>query len=457
MRDDGHVLRKSSDFGKVKIFLVFDGFFYYNLTNCKSLGGADRRAIHVLLYASHRYLTKASDFPKGEGVFEQPSEKWRAMMRKLFVCLTMGSLLLGAAENVFADGAVIRVQGKLVLIDTDKGVGGIGDVQPVYRLTAGGWQKIGEVQIVKFAKGKAAGRIVQQKGGSPIAVNDIVKVEAPASPATPGTQAAVSTTPVAIPGSHSLALGIALPYNQIGGDFDGTRIARESGSILTEAPYYVPKLTKNVGVMGWVALGFPENVRPLSALRIGYLYSQHKGTWQDPEEIFRRRYLDVQDEGSVEGITVHYHKISVNAMFDLYKTNRFKLMPTLGVDWEIMRLKNVTIDYIVTDPYSAEEMSPLATAVLGPEKTQNTYYGSSPNRWLYNYVMGVDIGLDAAYYFSYELALDVGLRYNIYSNILPLDGKVYSEDGSTAESLKTNAFSVFFGFSYALDLYRLMK
>ncbi len=381
------------------------------------------------------------------------SEKWRAMMRKLFVCLLMGSLLLGTVQSVFADGAIIKVQRNLVLIDTDKGVGAIGDLQPVYRLTAGGWEKIGEVQIVKFARGKAAGRIVRQKSGSPIAVSDIVKVEAPTTTLKP---AAESQPKVTLAGTPALALGVAMPYNQITGDFDGTRIVRKSGEIVSEAPLYIPKFTKNVGVMGWVTLGFKENVKPLSSLRISYMYSQHKGTWQNPEGIFQRRYLDDRGQGEVEGITLHYHKISVDAMFDLYKTSRFRLMPAIGLTWEIMRMNNATIDYI-DDGSSYSDPSPFGSAVIGSGQPRESYYGKSPNQWLFNYVMGAQIGLDMAYYFSYELAFDAGLRYSIYSNVLPVDGVVYSDDGSMTKSLKTNSFSIFFGFAYGLDLYRLLK
>ncbi|HDQ45950.1 MAG TPA: hypothetical protein ENN17_10720 [bacterium] len=373
-------------------------------------------------------------------------------MKKLFVCLLTGFILQGAVQDVIADGAIIKVQNDLVLIDTDQGVGKIGDVLPVYRLTASGWENVGDVEIVKFAQGRAAGRIVRQRRGMAVALNDIVKLEHVEKP-TPSTPVR-PRTPVE-PRSPSLSIGIGLPYNQIGGDFDGVRVARQSGKIAGNAPFFVPDFSGYAGILGWIEFGFTENLRPLGSMRVSYTYSQHRGSWKGPENVFFREYRPNQEQESLDGIKTHYHKLSINALFDLYRANGFRLMPALGIHWEIMRLKNVAIHYI--DPGSPyADPHPFAAVVMGPEQIYD-YRGNSPNQWLYNYVMGVDIGFDVAYQISYELGFDVGLRYNLLSNVLPVDGRVYAEDGSVTDRLKTNTLSIFAGFSYTLDLYRLMK
>lgn len=432
---------------KVQFFLVFDGFFYYNL-KINSLRGSrssgQRGLFSCFPSVSYRFLKLNDEF------FKQPISDWRVSMKKLFTFILMGLLLIGQTTTVRADGAVTKVQRNLVLLDTDRGVGNIGDVVPVFRLTSEGWQRVGEVKIVKFGRGRSAARIVRQQSGNPITINDVVKTQAPEqslkTPVQSGMTSPVSSTP-------KLSIGIGLPYTQIGGDFDGLRIARASDLVASEAPFFVPDVSSNFGVAGWAQFGFGERMQPFSGIRAGYMFSMHQGTWKDTVGLFRRNYLTDAERSGVEGMKLQYHKIFLNAMFEIYKTNRFKIIPAIGLNWEILRFKNVVIDAVETDHYA--ERSPFVSDVFGEDTDR--YFGISPNKWLYNYVFGVEIGLDFSYSFSYELALDLGLRYTVYNDVLPVKGAVYRREGNAAQSLSTNSFNVFLGLCYSLDLVRLMR
>lgn len=115
----------------------------------------------------------------------------------------------------------------------------------------------------------------------------------------------------------------------------------------------------------------------------------------------------------------------------------------------------MVISEVVENSYDTPPVDPFGSAVFGPEPVR--YFGVSPNKWLYNYVFGVEIGLDLKYAFNDYLALDVGTRLTVYNDVLPVKGKVYKRDGTVSESLTTSSLNVFVGLSYSLDLVRLMR
>ena len=70
---------------------------------------------------------------------------------------------------------VIKVTTKLVLIDTDTGIGKISDIIKISRLVNNEMIDIGTVKIVMFKDGKTAAEIIDKKEGFTINVGDFVK------------------------------------------------------------------------------------------------------------------------------------------------------------------------------------------------------------------------------------------------------------------------------------------
>lgn len=64
-----------------------------------------------------------------------------------------------------------------ILIDTDKGLGGIGDTISVFRITEGSLETIGTVTIVRFSRGMTAAKVLQE-GARKIGKNDFVSTPA---------------------------------------------------------------------------------------------------------------------------------------------------------------------------------------------------------------------------------------------------------------------------------------
>ncbi|NQT26623.1 hypothetical protein HQ585_14810 [candidate division KSB1 bacterium] len=360
-------------------------------------------------------------------------------MRNRFISLILVFCVFCVIQAGFADGRVIRFAGRYVLIDTDVGIGKVGDKVKVYRLTPeDGLVEIGQVKLIKFANGKAAGRILNTRRGANLQLEDIVK--------PPALMSGVETT-------RCISAGIALPYTSLGGDFDGTKIARESDAPSNAAPFYVPETESHVGIKGWLQTGIGDNAARIEGLRASYQYSRHDGTWADPQDLFLRRYLEGEDLGSVQGIRLQYHKATFSALFNMYHNERIQILPNIGLTWEIVQLQNALIDRVEDNEYG--ENNPQVTSILG-EGTES-YYGSSPNRWLSTSVLGIEIGCDALYFINPNLAVDIGLQYNIYSNLIGKSGQVIQQDGSIGSSLSMNAFNVSVGLAYYLNLDKFIQ
>lgn len=360
-------------------------------------------------------------------------------MRKRFISVIFIFCILVASTAGFTEGRIIRFAGQYCLIDTNVGIGEVGGKVKAYRLTAEeGLVEVGTLRLVKFANGRAAARILKTKPGMNLQVDDIVR------PIPPGI--GVSTT-------QSISAGIAVPYTSLGGDFTGTKIARESDSPVQDAPFYVPDAESHIGIKGWLQTGVGENTFRLEGLRASYQYSRHDGSWADPQGDFKRRYLGDDGTASVQNIRLQYHKATVSALFNLYHNERFQLLPGLGLTWEIIQLQNALIDRVEYDEYG--EDNPQVVAVTGGE--EESYYGSSPHRWLSTSVLGVEIGCDALYFFNPNLAMDLGLQYNVYSNLIGDSGEVIQQDGSVDSSLSMHAFNVSLGLAYYLNLDMLIR
>lgn len=69
---------------------------------------------------------------------------------------------------------VVRIVKNYVLIDTDRGIGALGDRIRIHRSTDGGLFEVGVVELVRFQNGLAAGKIVEQRGSARIRVGDVV-------------------------------------------------------------------------------------------------------------------------------------------------------------------------------------------------------------------------------------------------------------------------------------------
>lgn len=360
-------------------------------------------------------------------------------MRNRFISL-MGILcILFAIQSGFADGRIIRLAGKYVLIDTDVGIGKIGDKVHVYRLTAeDGLVEVGQLKLVKFSNGKAAARILKIKQGINLEVEDIVRHPEPIN--------AIETT-------RTVSAGIAVPYTSLGGDFNGTKIARESDLPSSSAPFYVPDAESHAGIKAWLQTGVGENTARLEGLRLSFQYSKHDGSWADPEDYFKRRYFDGSDAGGVEGIRLQYYKTTFSALFNLYHNERLQILPGVGLTWEIIQLQNALIDYINYDDYG-EDNAQVISAAGGEDQS---YYGSSTYRWLSTSLLGIEIGCDALYFINPNLAVDLGLQYNVYSNLIGKSGQVIQQDGSIGSSLNMNAFNVSAGLAYYLNLDMLFR
>jgi hypothetical protein len=367
--------------------------------------------------------------------------KWRLIMRRHFISVILVVCVLFAVQTGFADGRIIKFAGRYVLIDTDVGIGKVGDKLNAYRLTAeDGLVEIGQLRLVKLANGKAAARIVKTKQGANLQIDDIVK------PPELMSGGDVETT-------RSISAGVALPYTSLGGDFNGTKIARESDMPSNAAPFYVPDAESRLGIKGWLQFGVGDNSIHLEGLRGSYQYSRHEGTWADPQGLFQRRYLEDDGFGSVENIHMQYHKATFSALFNLYHNERIQILPGIGISWEVIQLQNALIDRVEHSEYG--EDNPQVISISGGEI--ESYSGSSPNRWLWTSVMGIDIGCDALYFINQTLALDVGLQYNVYSNLIGKSGQVIQEDGSIGSSLSMNAFNVSVGLAYYLNLDMLIR
>ncbi len=78
-----------------------------------------------------------------------------------------------AATPLFGQ-KIIKVISGYVLIDRDAGLGQGGDRLTVYRYEDGRLNAVGTVEIVTFQKGKTAAKILSQKRGRTIAVDDYV-------------------------------------------------------------------------------------------------------------------------------------------------------------------------------------------------------------------------------------------------------------------------------------------
>ena len=365
--------------------------------------------------------------------------KWRLIMRVRFISFILIFCLLLSIQGGFADGRIIRFAGRYCLIDTDVGIGKIGDKAKVYRLTAqNGLVEVGEIRLVKFANGKAAGRILKTRRGANLEVEDIVK--------PPPLTSNVETT-------RCISAGIAVPYASLSGDFDGTKIARESDSPMYDAPFYVPEIKSHMGIKGWIQTGIGDNSARLEGLRLSYQYSWHDGSWTNPQGKFKRGYLGDEGLQEISNIRMQYHKATFSGLFNLYHNERIQILPSIGLSWEIVQLQNALIDRVEFYEYGEENPQVITITDNGEYEP---YYSSSPHRWLSTSVLGVDLGCDALYFFRPNLALDLGLQYNVYSNLIGGSGQVIQADGSVQNSLGMHAFNISIGLAYFLDMDKLI-
>jgi len=84
-------------------------------------------------------------------------------------------VLLLLSQSVFAQ-TIIRVSPRYVLIDTDIGIGNIGDEVIIYRLINGENIPVGCVKIVKMQNGRTAAKIVEESKGYKIKKMDFIQV-----------------------------------------------------------------------------------------------------------------------------------------------------------------------------------------------------------------------------------------------------------------------------------------
>ncbi|MDZ7333044.1 MAG: hypothetical protein ONB13_01130 [candidate division KSB1 bacterium] len=112
--------------------------------------------------------------------------------RKLFLFL----FVLVMCNNVQAQQIIKIVKQYVLIKDLDESSGlSIGDHVSVYRDQGSGHpKKIGEIQIVKFVKGKCAAKIISQNTRNPIVIGDFISLSGD-SEATTSSKGPISSDP----------------------------------------------------------------------------------------------------------------------------------------------------------------------------------------------------------------------------------------------------------------------
>lgn len=82
-------------------------------------------------------------------------------------------LILTLASSAYSQ-KIIRVAKDLVLIDTDQGIGRVGDERAVYRLVDSKVREIGTLQLLRFQNGRAAARIIHLDRKFNIKIGDLL-------------------------------------------------------------------------------------------------------------------------------------------------------------------------------------------------------------------------------------------------------------------------------------------
>ena len=97
-------------------------------------------------------------------------------MKRLICICCCAMVLMFSVQPAFGAGRIIKRVSNYVLIDTDQGVGGVGNVLMVYRDLFNETQRTGSVRIVRFKSGQTAAKIIEETVGLNIEVGDYVKV-----------------------------------------------------------------------------------------------------------------------------------------------------------------------------------------------------------------------------------------------------------------------------------------
>jgi len=95
-------------------------------------------------------------------------------MKKQFIIISFLFVSLFSAGNVYCDGKVIKVASLYFLIDTDSGIGKIGDKIFLKRSVGSEIVNVCTARLVKFQDGKAAAKVIFYSPGMTVRIGDFV-------------------------------------------------------------------------------------------------------------------------------------------------------------------------------------------------------------------------------------------------------------------------------------------
>ncbi|MBN2416415.1 hypothetical protein JXO52_11265 [bacterium] len=187
-------------------------------------------------------------------------------MKTLFSVIA-GVLFLSAISAPVSAQLVAKRADAYILIDTDSGLGGIGDTIPVYRISGGGVVTVGTVRIVRFARGMTAAKVVQETSPG-IRKNDFVS--------TPATRSYIAGMGQSAPGEREGTIllrnrgyALALGDRSLGKPGDLFTVAR----ILDNALLEVGRVRIVKFVDGKAALKIVEEYAPYRISKDDFLQS----------------------------------------------------------------------------------------------------------------------------------------------------------------------------------------
>lgn len=236
----------------------------------------------------------------------------------------------------------------------------------------------------------------------------------------------------------SILLGISggVLYTSINGDFTGTKLAYND-YIPFSGPtdfYFIPKTTPAFGFHLSLSLEFPS-----FSLSLGFLRSEHNGSWSEHRGVLQRTYLEGNDIYENKMINIDYNKIFFDFKYNFKVTNSFIVKPIISLARESILLENVIIDKIITS-----------------DDSYKTYKIDGYNQNL-NSLLSFDLGLEFSYFITRSISIYLSSRYTVYGNLLNSDlidvfpGGVIDGDGNKEDDLISNSLNIFIGFQFLLN------
>lgn len=155
-------------------------------------------------------------------------------MKKSVWIYRVAIVLLLNTQLVFGHGKVIKRVSNYVLIDTDQGIGAIGDVHDVFRDLFNETQRTGSVEIVRFKNGQAAAKIRNETMGLQIEVGDYIRIYQDETDIMNDLFGETGST-VKQSTKKSLRRRIGLSYDMIYGPLPGVTMIPDKGRVIVGA------------------------------------------------------------------------------------------------------------------------------------------------------------------------------------------------------------------------------